>query len=242
MYTVTTGRFLMALGLLVGLVGLIFFQYASAQYYTKDESEKPSAGVAMGDNLEKQDSGMAMSEEPTSKGMEMKNTAPSPPLMQIAQGIAPADIQCREGLQLVFKTSNDMPACVKPSSAQRLIEIGWAKPADAMNGTMPAKVINKIDLSATEEDEVYRWSDSGGINPTLTILANTENQIQIQNPTDTKHEFVIESDGEEIVASGDIEADSSGKLTITPDTIGTWQYHCEYHPTTMNGTINIVAP
>ncbi|TBR25354.1 MAG: hypothetical protein EPO63_01975 [Candidatus Nitrosotenuis sp.] len=213
-------KYLLAMVLLAGVSGLIFLQYASAQY-AKTEPETPIQDA------------------------EMKKTdgSPSAPLVQIAQGIAPSDVKCRDNLQLVFKSSNNMPACVKPSSAHRLVELGWAKPGDTMSvGTKPSQTIHKIDLSATENDDIYRWSDSDGINPTLTILANTENEIQIQNPTDVKHEFVIESEGKEVVASGDISADSSGKLTITPDATGTWEYHCEYHPSTMKGTIQIISP
>jgi hypothetical protein len=234
MHTVVTGRYLLAMMLLVGIVGLVFLQYASAQYMTKDESEKTSQGIPMTKNE---------SEKLASKTEMKTGTRPNPPLMQIAQGIAPSDVKCREGLQLVLKSTNNMPACVKPTSAQRLMELGWAKPTETMSiGTNPTQTIHKIDLSATEEDEIYRWSGSDGINPTLTILANTENEIQIKNPTDVKHEFVIESNGKEVAASGDISAEGSGKLTITPSVAGTWEYHCEYHPTTMKGTIRIVSP
>ena len=213
-------KYLLAMVLLAGVAGLIFLQYASAQY-AKTEPETPMHDAEM----------------------KKTNSQPSAPLVQIAQGIAPSDVKCRDNLQLVFKSSNNMPACVKPSSAHRLVELGWAKPGGTTSvDTKPSETIHKIDLSATEKDDVYRWSDPDGINPTLTILANTENEIQLQNPTDVKHEFVIESEGKEVVASGDISADSSGKLTITPDATGTWEYHCEYHPSTMKGTIQIISP
>ncbi|TBR10823.1 MAG: hypothetical protein EPO62_02775 [Candidatus Nitrosotenuis sp.] len=215
-----SAKYLLAMVLFAGVAGLIFLQYASAQY------AKTGSETQMADTEMKKASGQ-----------------PSAPLVQIAQGIAPSDVKCKDSLQLVFKSSNNMPACVRPSSVHRLVELGWAKPEDAMNaGTKPSETIHKIDLSATEEDDVYRWSDSDGINPTITVLANTENEIQIQNPTDAKHEFVIESEGEEVVASGDISADSSGKLTVTPSAAGTWEYHCEYHPSTMKGTIQIISP
>ncbi|MEM3007522.1 MAG: hypothetical protein QXW37_06430 [Candidatus Nitrosotenuis sp.] len=38
------------------------------------------------------------------------------------------EILCKVGFQLIIKTSNEHPACVKPESAQKLIERGWAKP------------------------------------------------------------------------------------------------------------------
>lgn len=73
----------------------------------------------------------------------------------------------------------------------------------------------------------------------ITLTANVDNVIQITNPTDAKHEFVIEADGEELAASGDIGPDSSGKLTIKPTKTGVFEYHCEYHPDTMKGTIEV---
>jgi len=49
-----------------------------------------------------------------------------PPLKQISQGIMPDNVTCTEGLELVLKKSNGLPACVKPSSVEKLIERGWA--------------------------------------------------------------------------------------------------------------------
>jgi len=48
------------------------------------------------------------------------------PLKQFSTGIDPHDVQCKDGLSLVFKNSNFYPACVKASSVQKLVERGWA--------------------------------------------------------------------------------------------------------------------
>ena len=48
-----------------------------------------------------------------------------PPLKQIAGGISPENVTCTEGLELIMKKSNGIPACVKPSSVSKLIERGW---------------------------------------------------------------------------------------------------------------------
>jgi len=95
------------------------------------------------------------------------------------------------------------------------------------------------EIQATEIDETYRWkSTDSQINPTLTFVANTENTIKIKNTTDEKHEFVIESNGKEVATSGDVNPDSSAQLLFKP-TSGKYEYFCEYHPTTMKGTIEI---
>jgi len=48
------------------------------------------------------------------------------PVQQLKNGVLPEDVVCRDGLELIFKNSDDSPVCVKPTSVSRLIEIGWA--------------------------------------------------------------------------------------------------------------------
>jgi len=48
------------------------------------------------------------------------------PKKQLELGIAPENVVCNDGLQLIFKSSNNSPACVKPETAEKLIERGWA--------------------------------------------------------------------------------------------------------------------
>ena len=49
-----------------------------------------------------------------------------PPLKQIAYGTSRDNLTCKDGLQIIFKKSNGFPACVKPTTATKLIERGWA--------------------------------------------------------------------------------------------------------------------
>ncbi|HEU4821947.1 MAG TPA: hypothetical protein VFS97_00840 [Nitrososphaeraceae archaeon] len=101
---------------------------------------------------------------------------------------------------------------------------------------------NVIELGVTEQQEVYRWSDndSGTTNPTLKFIVNRDNIVKIQNPTDEEHEMIVQSQpGNELAASGDIEPNSSGELSFRPNMTGTFQYHCEYHPATMRGIIEV---
>ena len=49
-----------------------------------------------------------------------------PPLKQIQDGVEPTNVTCTEGLELVLKFSNGNPACIKPTSSEKLIERGWA--------------------------------------------------------------------------------------------------------------------
>ncbi|MHB8545227.1 MAG: hypothetical protein ACYDAJ_00470 [Nitrosotalea sp.] len=51
----------------------------------------------------------------------------SSPLQEFRSGINMKDISCKQGLQLIQKSEDGSPACVKPDTASILIERGWAK-------------------------------------------------------------------------------------------------------------------
>jgi len=48
------------------------------------------------------------------------------PKQQTNVGILPSEVQCKEGLKLIFKSTDGSPACVKPRTVEKLIERGWA--------------------------------------------------------------------------------------------------------------------
>ena len=209
---------------LIGILGLNLIDSAFAQYgtYPTPKVEK-------------------MTDASKNKPME-KNMADHkmPPIKQITTGILPQEIQCNDDLRLIFSPSTKNPACVRQSTKETLVDRGWLTVDNlTMVQNSQTQETKTIEISAKEVNEVYKWSDSDGINPTITLTANTNNVLQITNPTDVKHEFVIESNGEEVAASGDIASDSSGKLSFMPATSGVFEYHCEYHPSTMKGTINV---
>jgi len=49
------------------------------------------------------------------------------PLQQVKEGIATEDVECKSGLELIFKATNGNPACVSPASAIKLVSMGWAR-------------------------------------------------------------------------------------------------------------------
>ena len=97
-----------------------------------------------------------------------------------------------------------------------------------------------IQLSAKEASGDYRWinATNGAINPTMNFAVNSNKTILMQNPTDTKHQLLIDVNGKQLT-SGDIASGSSGLLSFKPGVIGVFQYHCLYHPTTMKGIIQV---
>jgi len=101
-----------------------------------------------------------------------------------------------------------------------------------------------IQLSAKEiTSGVYRWTNSttGMFNPSMKVFANANNIIKIQNPTDTKHELIIDTGADVLPSSGDVVPHGSGQLSFTPTSTGTFTYHCAYHPSTMNGIVKVVV-
>jgi len=48
------------------------------------------------------------------------------PKMQIFCEVPPDMVRCNVSLQLIFKSTDGSPACVKPETAEKLIERGWA--------------------------------------------------------------------------------------------------------------------
>ncbi len=60
--------------------------------------------------------------------ISVKSNVIQTPLKQFESGTSLGEIQCREGLELLLKTSNNHPICVKPETKTKLVERGWAKP------------------------------------------------------------------------------------------------------------------
>jgi len=112
------------------------------------------------------------------------------------------------------------------------------------NVTSPSKnMTNAIQLSVKEVTSgLYRWinGSNGADNPMLKVFTNTNNTIKIQNPTDTKHELIIDTGTDVLPSSDDIAPNGSGQLSFNPNMTGTFTYHCAYHPYTMKGTIEVV--
>jgi plastocyanin len=76
----------------------------------------------------------------------------------------------------------------------------------------------------------------------MNFKVGTAKAIQLQNPTDSKHQLVVDDpNGNQLAASGDIVSGSSSQLSFKPSTTGIFGYHCIYRPTTMRGIIQVVA-
>lgn len=70
------------------------------------------------------------------------------PHKQIQLKISVSKVSCKEGFVKVIKTSDDKPACVKPSSVEKLVNNGWAKPVD------PKLIVATTELSPLGEAKI----------------------------------------------------------------------------------------
>ena len=85
---------------------------------------------------------------PTPFGFEQE----LPPLKQSKSGTPVEKIRCNESLILVTKYDGS-PACVKPSTAERLIERGWSK--NAFNMSLDKSVDVTCTTKFEQEDRTY---------------------------------------------------------------------------------------
>ena len=62
---------------------------------------------------------------PSSEKQIIFDTSAMSPRAQMLAGLSASQVMCKDGLNLVFKTTDGSPACVKPSTVYKLIETEW---------------------------------------------------------------------------------------------------------------------
>jgi plastocyanin len=123
----------------------------------------------------------------------------------------------------------------KKGMSERTSDLSSKSASVSLNGS------NAITLNALElKNETYRWQNaSQAINPVLHLVAHKDYVINIKNPTDAKHELIIGSNGTEIAKSNGVNPSKNKNLIFNANSTGIFEYHCEYHPDTMKGIIEI---
>lgn len=103
---------------------------------------------------------------------------------------------------------------------------------------------NTIILEPSEINGTYRWVNSSGvINPTLDITKSNAYEFKINNPTDEKHELIIETDNKSKVGGSEsIKAGKNTEFQFKAVQTGELNYYCEYHPESMRGIIKVTEP
>jgi aspartate carbamoyltransferase regulatory subunit len=118
--------------------------------------------------------------------------------------------------------------------------------AQNINGTSTSQATaTTFQLTATQVNGTYLWVDNNSMyNPTLMLKANTDNTISVkslQNDPE-EHELIVQSwNNQTYTESEEIESGSFDEVLFNPGNNSSMKYHCEYHPDTMRGTIQVVT-
>lgn len=158
-------------------------------------------------------------------------TIPSP-LEQLRSGIAASNIQCRQDLELIFKATDDSPACVKPDTATKLVTWGWAR-SDNAQSTPTIKTVTLDD----NDKSIYI---NNGERFLVKLGSNFIWHIQIDNETVASRvvNIMVVKD-----AQGVYEVHNSGIATMTgvgDPLCRTSMPPCEIHSVLFK--INIIVP
>ena len=68
----------------------------------------------------------------------------------------------------------------------------------------------------------------------VTLEAGREVTLVLTNEDDVEHNITVE----DLDVDEDADGGETGQATVTPDA-GTYDFHCEYHPNQMTGTITV---
>jgi hypothetical protein len=93
---------------------------------SSETNSTSSETVETEDDMAETEDDMAETEDDMAETEDDFSDVVPSPLKQIKEGIAPENIVCKEGLELVFKL-NGQPACIKTTSVQKLIAWGWTQ-------------------------------------------------------------------------------------------------------------------
>ncbi|MBI5698270.1 MAG: hypothetical protein HZC29_07310, partial [Thaumarchaeota archaeon] len=126
-----------------------------------------------------------MVEETTDETMEdtmEEETYAATPLQQLMGGTDPHEIECGEGLQLVFKATNFRPACVKESSYQILLQRGWASSHDPTHEELTA-MVDSLPVQETEDTTDETTDES--MDETTNEEVNIEEDVTVEEESST---------------------------------------------------------
>ncbi|MEK6972159.1 MAG: hypothetical protein AABW60_05390, partial [Thermoproteota archaeon] len=116
------------------------------------------------------------------------------PRMQVLQGVLPSDVNCKSGFELIFKTSNNMPFCVKPETAKRLVERSWGTTTinleKAQTSLPSSQMFEVIPAASGTALNFYVYDDDLNTSPngvdtisTSGLIEATINGVQIEIPS-----------------------------------------------------------
>lgn len=99
-----------------------------------------------------------------------------PPYKQMTDGTLPENVTCNEGLEIIVKSSSNLPVCVKSSSVEKLIDRGWAI---KKSSSSTSEVTYKVETVA--ENLTIPWSIDWLPDGTALFTERNGNLRMIQN-------------------------------------------------------------
>jgi hypothetical protein len=115
-----------------------------------------------------------------------------PPLQQFKSGITANDVKCNQGLQLVIKSEDGSPACVKPDSTTKLVQRGWTKEI-VTNTSTESSTLNKTTTNELKIDLSNQTYEAGY--PVYVNLKNMNQESTCKTPSisvrDTSDQSIV---------------------------------------------------
>jgi plastocyanin len=153
---------------------------------------------------------------------------PLSPLNQLKLGVLAKDVTCNQELQLVIKSEDGLPACVRYTIANVLIERGWARESISTMTSLEPTVIIPVNSSIAYKGFTFTPS-------VIKTIIGTNNTIRWINMDSVANDITGDSGS---FRSGVIE--SGYAWTHTFYKIGTYGYHSDIHPW-LRGTVIVTA-
>ncbi len=142
--------------------------------------------------------------EPTPPPTVVINVSPK---KQVNNGMLPENVICNGELKLIFKSSDNSPACVKPQTAEKLIERGWAldlgdEPNFSVYQTTPSRYYVDDEPNYSEILEIIKSIPEGN----AFILKNTY-LLEIYEHRSKFSSITVDNDSITLSASGGYTAE-----------------------------------
>lgn len=153
---------------------------------------------------------------------------PMSPMEQFRSGVLPKDIVCSQQLELVIKSSDNSPACVRYTTASFLIERGWAKETVPTTTSLVPSVI--IPTNSSIRSNGYTFTPQ-----TTKVVIGTNNTIRWINMDSVANDVTFD---DRSFRSGIIEPGIAWAHTF--DKAGTIGYHSDIHPW-LTGTVIVIG-
>ncbi|MCH6586615.1 MAG: hypothetical protein IH792_06285 [Thaumarchaeota archaeon] len=119
---------------------------------------------------------------------ELEGDSGISPLKQFNEGISLEKIRCKQGFELVLKTSNNHPACVKESSIDILVQRGWATVLDII-------IKQHIPVDAESAEKARQISIKGVVLATESFVMDENNPSVIITSSDINGQDAIIFEG-----------------------------------------------